>query len=66
MFLDTYDRMNYESVFTIRPGKSRSVFLEEIPVTGLTLDDVDFLRDQVYKLMEEKLIEYNASWIKRF
>jgi 1-acyl-sn-glycerol-3-phosphate acyltransferase len=64
LFLDAYDRMHYESVFSIKPGKSRSVFLEEIPVEGLTLDDVDFLRNQVYKIMEEKLIEYKASWIK--
>jgi 1-acyl-sn-glycerol-3-phosphate acyltransferase len=64
LFLDAYDRMHYESVFSIKPGKSRSVFLAEIPVAGLTLDDVDFLREQVYKLMEEKLIEYKASWIK--
>jgi 1-acyl-sn-glycerol-3-phosphate acyltransferase len=64
LFLDAYDRMNYKSVFSIKPGKSRSVFLEEIPVAGLTLDDVDFLRHRVYKLMEEKLVEYKASWIK--
>jgi 1-acyl-sn-glycerol-3-phosphate acyltransferase len=64
LFLDAYDRMHYESVFSIKPGRSRSVFLEEIPVEGLTLDDVDFLRDRTYKLMEEKLIEYKASWIK--
>jgi 1-acyl-sn-glycerol-3-phosphate acyltransferase len=64
LFLDAYDRMHYESVFSIKPGKSRSVFLQEIPVAGLTLNDVDFLRDHAYKLMEEKLIEYKASWIK--
>lgn len=64
LFLDAYDRMHYESVFSIKPGKSRAVFLQEIPVAGLTLDDVDFLRDQVYKIMEAKLIEYKASWIK--
>ena len=64
LFLDAYDRMGYESIFSITPGRSRSVYLEEIPVDGLTLDDVDFLREQVYKIMEEKLIAYRASWIK--
>ena len=64
LFLDTYDRMGYESIFSIKPGRSRSVYLQEIPVDGLTLDEVDFLREQVYKLMEEKLVEYKASWIK--
>ena len=64
LFLDTYDRMHYESIVSLQPGKSRSVYLEEIPVDGLTLDDVDFLRGKVYKIMEEKLIAYKASWIK--
>ena len=64
LFLDTYDRMHYESIISLQPGKSRSVYLEEIPVDGLTLDDVDFLRGKVYKIMEEKLIAYKASWIK--
>ena len=64
LFLDAYDRMRYESIISINPGRSRSVYLEEIPVAGLTLNDVDFLREKVYKLMEEKLIAYKASWIK--
>lgn len=64
LFLDTYDRMHYETIFSITAGRSRSVYLEEIPVDGLSLDDVDLLREKVYKLMEEKLIAYKASWIK--
>ena len=35
LFLDTYDRLNYHSVFSLTPGRSRSVFLEEISVNGL-------------------------------
>ena len=66
LFLDAYDRMGYESIFSIKPGKSRSVYLEAITVEGLTIEDVDFLKAKVYKLMEEKLIEYKGSWIKRF
>ena len=64
LFLDTYDRMGYESVFSIKPGRSRSVYLDEIAVDGLTLNDVDVLRERVFKIMEEKLFEYKASWIK--
>lgn len=64
LFLDAYDRMGYETVFSITSGRSRSVYLEEIPVEGLTLDDVDFLREKVYKIMEEKLIANKASWVK--
>jgi 1-acyl-sn-glycerol-3-phosphate acyltransferase len=65
LFLDTYDRMGYESLFSIKPGKSRTVYLEEIPVRGLNLEDVEMLKKKVYSIMEDKLIEYKASWIKR-
>ncbi len=64
LFLDAYDRMNYESIFSLTPGRSRSVFLEEVPVQGLTMDDMPALKEKVYKIMEEKLIGYKASWIK--
>jgi 1-acyl-sn-glycerol-3-phosphate acyltransferase len=63
LVLDTYDRMNPHSVFSLNPGRSRSVYLEEVSVEGLTLNDVAFLREKVYKLMAEGLIKYKASWI---
>ena len=64
LFLDGYDRMPYESALLISPGRSRSVFLEEIPTKGLTPADLSFLKEKVYAIMEQKLIEYKASWIK--
>lgn len=64
LFLDAYDRMHYRSVFSITPGISRAVYLEEISVEGLTLNDVAVLKQKVYTLMEQKLIHYDASWIK--
>ncbi len=64
LFLDTYDRLHYESIFSLTPGKSRTIFLQEIPVDGLTMDDVDMLKEKVYKAMEAGLIRYKASWIK--
>ena len=63
LFLDTYDRMHYSSIFALRPGATRAVFLEAIPVVGLGYDDLPALRKQVYRLMEKKLIEYRAPWI---
>jgi 1-acyl-sn-glycerol-3-phosphate acyltransferase len=62
LFLDGYNRMNYKSIFSLTPGRSRSVFLEEIPVEGYSLKDVNKLKALVQKRMEEKLIEYKASW----
>ncbi|MEP7111282.1 MAG: 1-acyl-sn-glycerol-3-phosphate acyltransferase [Ferruginibacter sp.] len=65
LFLDAYDRLNYKSIFTLTPGRSRAVYLEEISVNGLTGNDVTMLKEKVYKIMEEKLIAYNVSWINR-
>jgi 1-acyl-sn-glycerol-3-phosphate acyltransferase len=64
LFLDTYDRMNYDSIFSLTPGRSRIVYLAEVSVSGMTITDVPKLREQVYQIMEKKLIEYNASWIE--
>jgi 1-acyl-sn-glycerol-3-phosphate acyltransferase len=64
LFLDTYDRMHYQSIFSLTPGKCRILYLEEIPVEGLQIDDVPWLKQKVYGIMEKKLIEYNVSWIK--
>jgi 1-acyl-sn-glycerol-3-phosphate acyltransferase len=63
LFLDTYDRMNYKALFSLRPGKCRIVYLDEISVTDLKIGDAQTLKQKVYELMEKKLIEYKATWI---
>jgi len=63
LFLDTYSRMHYKSIFAMTPGKCRIVYLEEIPVTGLNIEDVQVLKQKVYNTMESKLIHYDAAWI---
>lgn len=65
LFLDTYDRMSYQNVLSLTPGRSRAVYLQEISVDGLTVKDVGMLKEKVYNLMKEKLIFYKASWIKK-
>jgi 1-acyl-sn-glycerol-3-phosphate acyltransferase len=64
LFLDAYDRNNYNSLFSFTPGRSRIVYLDEVPVEGLTIKDVKELKDKVYAIMEEKLIAYKASWME--
>lgn len=64
LFLDTYDRLNYKSIFSLNPGKCRSVYLSRTNTEGLTLDDLPNLKQKIFKQMEEALIRYNASWIK--
>jgi 1-acyl-sn-glycerol-3-phosphate acyltransferase len=61
LFLDTYDRLNYNSIFSLNPGRSRAVFLPEISPGN----DVRELKETVFSEMEIALIKYNASWIKK-
>ncbi len=63
LFLDTYDRLNYQSIFSLNPGKCRAVYLSATDTTGLTMKDVRSLREKIYHQMEEGLIRYHASWI---
>jgi 1-acyl-sn-glycerol-3-phosphate acyltransferase len=65
LFLDTYDRLNYKSIFSLSPGRSRAVYLPETITTGYTFEDVQYLKEKIYKQMEEGLVKYRASWIKQ-
>lgn len=64
LFLDAYRRMNYKSLFSITPGISRLLYLEEIPVAGYTLADLEKLKQEVHAIMTKKMIEYNGGWRK--
>lgn len=65
LFLDSYTRMNNKTFFSLNPGRSRAVYLAEICTKGLTLKDQHSLKQKVFDAMEEGLIRYHASWIKR-
>ena len=64
LFLDAYRRMPYDNLFSINPGRSRIVYLAEIPVTSYKLADIGKLKKEVYAIMEKKLVEYDAAWRK--
>jgi len=64
LFLDAFDRLHYSSIFSLTPGKSRAVFLEEVPVDDLSLVDLPQLKNDVAQIMERGLRRYGASWIK--
>lgn len=64
LFLDAYSRLNYKSIFSMTPGRCRIVYMEEIPVEGLTLADVGKLKEKVFVIMEQRLRFYGAKWIK--
>lgn len=63
LFLDAVDRMHWRNIFTITPGKLRTVYLKEISPEGYTLQQVDALKQKVFDLMEKKLVEYKAGWL---
>jgi 1-acyl-sn-glycerol-3-phosphate acyltransferase len=64
LFLDTYERMHYRSIFTLNPGISRILYLNEIPVEGLSLRDLPQLKARTYAIMEKTLREWKAGWIR--
>ncbi|MBS1610335.1 MAG: 1-acyl-sn-glycerol-3-phosphate acyltransferase [Bacteroidetes bacterium] len=64
LFLDAYARMGYESIFSLNPGICRIVYLDEIPVDGLTTNDIPLLKEKVFGVMQEKLVDYRSSWIQ--
>lgn len=65
IFPDTYDRLNYKSIFSLNPGRCRAVWLEETPTAGMTLEDLPVLKETIYRQMENALIRYDAGWIKK-
>lgn len=60
VFLDSVDRLHHESLFLMSPGISRAVFLEEVPVTGLSAGDINRLKDRVHALMEAELRKWKT------
>ena len=55
---DTIDRLHFKSLFALTPGRSRVIFLEEVPVMGLAPADIPFLREKVYNIMDQALRRY--------
>ncbi len=52
---DTVNRWHFSAWWKTSPGKNRVVFLDPIPVEGLTIKDVPALKEKVYKIMEQEL-----------
>lgn len=63
LFLDTYDRLGYNSIFSLNPGRCRAVYLPATDTSGLAMKDIRVLREKIYNQMEDALIRYKASWI---
>jgi 1-acyl-sn-glycerol-3-phosphate acyltransferase len=64
LFLDNDHLMNHGSLFSLKHGKSRAVFLEEISPEGYSLQQIPAFKQKVFNIMESKLKSYQASWIR--
>lgn len=58
LFPDTVKRLHYSSILSMTPGMSRAVFLDEVSVAGMTMEDVPALKQKVYQIMEAGLRKY--------
>lgn len=64
LFVDALERLHYRSIFSFTPGICRTVFLEEVPVENLQLEDIDMLKNKVHAVMEAGLLRYRSGTIK--
>jgi 1-acyl-sn-glycerol-3-phosphate acyltransferase len=64
LFLDNYDILNNRELLSLKHGRSRAVFLEEISPEGFNLKQISLFKQKVYTIMENKLKEYQVSWIQ--
>ncbi len=58
---DTEKRWHYSAWWKTSPGRNRAVYLDPIPVDGLTLNDLPALKEKVYRVMEKELIRLKGS-----
>lgn len=58
LFIDTVDRLHYRSIFTLTPGKCRVVFMDEVTVKGMTMEDLPVLKQRVHDIMDDGLRRY--------
>jgi len=59
---DTEQRWHYSAWWKTSPGRNRAVYLDPVPVAGLTMDDLPALKEKVHRIMEEELIRVKASF----
>ena len=60
IMIDAVDRMHFDSVFTLTPGLNRVVYLPAVSIEAYTSNDLELLKNDVYKMMDEGLRRYRA------
>ncbi len=60
IMIDAVDRMHFDSVMTLTPGLNRVVYLPTVAVDNYTVNDLEQLKNDVYKMMDDGLRRYRA------
>lgn len=58
LMIDAVERMHYDSVLSLTPGKNRVVYLPTVSIENYTENDLEKLKNDVYQLMDEGLRRY--------
>lgn len=62
LFIDNDKRLNQRSIFSLMPGVSRCVYLDEIKVDEYkSKHDIQLLKEKVYAAMEEGLAKFKPQ-----
>jgi 1-acyl-sn-glycerol-3-phosphate acyltransferase len=61
LFPDTVHRWHFRGWWKLCPGRNRAVFLDPVPVAGLTLKDLPQLKERVRAIMGERLVELRRA-----
>ncbi|ATL49567.1 1-acyl-sn-glycerol-3-phosphate acyltransferase [Chitinophaga caeni] len=59
VYVDSKFRLKKVNLTSLAPGKCRVVFLPEIPVEGLTIEDLPALKQKTYEIMDAAMREYH-------
>ncbi len=57
VYLNVKNILPRDSFFKMSPGKTKTIFLENVPVAGLTLDNLSDLKNQVMKMIETEIVK---------
>lgn len=59
IFPDTVHRWHYGRWWKLWPGRNRAIYLPPIDVAGMTMNNLQQLKQQVYDIMQEELKKYD-------
>jgi 1-acyl-sn-glycerol-3-phosphate acyltransferase len=61
LYLDSGTRFPHKKGMNLSPGRCRVLFLPSVPVHGLTMEDLPALKQQVFNIMEEALLQHTKQ-----